>query len=86
MNNTDHDLKYLEFFTCPPAMSDYAEVKDKKTLDFFRQSLSPIVALNFPAFLAVYWLTYECIFSFIRANLLERSNHDLRQTRRLEKP
>jgi quercetin dioxygenase-like cupin family protein len=28
VNNTDKDLKYLEFFTYPPVMSDYIEVKD----------------------------------------------------------
>ena len=28
VNNTDKDLKYLEFFTYPPVMGDYIEVKE----------------------------------------------------------
>lgn len=28
VNNSDQDLKYLEFFTYPPVMSDYIEVKE----------------------------------------------------------
>ena len=29
VNNSTKDLKYLEFFTYPPVMSDYIEVKEK---------------------------------------------------------
>ena len=28
MNRSDHDLRYLEFFTCPPVTADFFEVKE----------------------------------------------------------
>ena len=27
INRSDKDLRYLEYFTCPPAISDFVEVK-----------------------------------------------------------
>jgi len=31
LNRSDSDLRYLEFFTCPPATADFVEVKENAT-------------------------------------------------------